>query len=529
MITYYSGQNGTMDALGNIYVDRFLRRIRTASFGDRRKIIQIGPDYKEVLLAVLLLQEAECMARQYLLQKLRIDAVGDELRLVLKRPRYASGSKPERFDVDTDDQTAGRFWRAEGPTREFLERLWSCRSDGPAGGAVRTEGYLSDDDEHIVYLSIAKFQNEFAGDSAEQRFHMFDNLLLIDMLKEVSCSLQMEDGINGGISHFSDGQFQSIYILAVTELFKNSDCVTLLDEPDAFLHPEWQYEFLQQVLAVSDEAAQTNHVLMSSHSASTIASRVQSRIRQFDIATGTVQLKEPAKAAAIDALSCGMISFSDADAKISISENLKDYDGSVLFTEGLTDQIILEKAWQKLNPGVTQPFAIQGTFGCDFLRRLLLDEKFCTENSARHLFGLFDFDEAFKQWNIKSNFSRHLQEDVTLGLVRQKLANDQATPLNVYFMLLPIPDPHPLRDQVVNPATGHHYKAESRFSIEMMFNGLEGVDEFFVADNRRPRSQCIKFSDSQKNRFATEIVPEFPAEAFEPFKPIFDFVLSKIA
>jgi energy-coupling factor transporter ATP-binding protein EcfA2 len=528
VITYYSGQNGTMDLLGQAYVDRFLRKIRTAAFGDRRKIIQIGPNYKELLLAALLLQDEECAARRYLLQKLRIKSVGEELRLVLKRPRYARGSKPERFDVDADDQTAGRFWRAEGPTRQFLERLWSCRSDGPGGGAVRTEGYLSDDDEHIVYLSIPKFQEEFSTDNAEQRFHMFDNLLLIDMLKEISCSLEMEDGINGGVGHFSDGQFQSIYILAVTELFKNADCVTLLDEPDAFLHPEWQYEFLQQVLAVSDEAAQTNHVLMSSHSASTIASRVQSRIRQFDISTGVVQLKEPAKAAAIDALSCGMISFSDADAKISISDNLKDYDGSVLFTEGLTDQIILEKAWQKLNPGVTQPFAIQATFGCDFLRRLLLDEKFCAENSDRHLFGLFDFDEAYNQWNIKSNFSRHLQEDVSLGLVRQKLANDQITPLNVYFMLLPVPNPHPLRDQVVNPATGQHYKAESRFSIEMLFNGIEGTDEFYVPDTKRPRSQCLKFSESQKSRFATEKVPEFPAEAFEPFRPIFNFVLSKV-
>ena len=158
----------------------------------------------------------------------------------------------------------------------------------------------------------------------------------------------------------------------------------------------------------------------------------------------------------------------------------------------------------------------------------MLDEKFCAENSDRHLFGLFDFDEAYNQWNIKSNFSRHLQEDVSLGLVRQKLANDQITPLNVYFMLLPVPNPHPLRDQVVNPATGQHYKAESRFSIEMLFNGIEGTDEFYVPDTKRPRSQCLKFSESQKSRFATEKVPEFPAEAFEPFRPIFNFVLSKV-
>jgi ABC-type Mn2+/Zn2+ transport system ATPase subunit len=527
LITYYSGQNGTVDDLGQKYVDRFLRRIRTAKFGDRRKVIQIGPNYKELLLAVMLLQNGACKARQFLMEKLRIAEILPNIKLTLQRPLYAQGSGRARFDVDIDDQSAGRFWKPDGPTRDFLERLLKCGSDAPTDGSVRTEGYLSDDDEHVVYLDVAKFQAEFSGETAEQRFHMFDNLVLIDMLKELSSGLKMTDGSDGGIGHFSDGQFQSIYIFAVTEMFKDVDCLTLLDEPDAFLHPEWQYKFLQQVVAVSDQAAKSNHVLMSSHSASTIASRVQSRIRLFDISSGEVEPREPAKAAVIESLSSGMISFSDADAKISILDSLKDYDGSVLFTEGLTDQIILEKAWQKLYPGVTQPFAIQSTFGCDFLRQLLLDKKFCAANTDRKLFGLFDFDDAFRHWNIKSTYSQNVQEDVSLGLVRQKLDDDQS-PLDVFFMLLPIPETHPLRDQVVNPDTGHHYKAESRFSIELMFNGIEDLAEFFVNDNKRPRSQCLKFSEGRKHEFATEVVPNLEQDAFQSFKPIFDFILEKI-
>ena len=41
-----------------------------------------------------------------------------------------------------------------------------------------------------------------------------------------------------------------------------------------------------------------------------------------------------------------------------------------------------------------------------------------------------------------------------------KLAKDQVIPLDVYSTPLPIPDPQPLRDQVVGPAMGYHCKAD---------------------------------------------------------------------
>ena len=75
--------------------------------------------------------------------------------------------------------------------------------------------------------------------------------------------------------------------------------------------------------------------------------------------------------------------------------------------------------------------------------------------------------------------------------------------------------------------TGYHDKSEARLSIELLFHGVEGLDDYFVPDAKRPRSGCIKFSEGQKDKFARDIVPELDPEHFNCFKPIFDFIASK--
>jgi hypothetical protein len=153
---------------------------------------------------------------------------------------------------------------------------------------------------------------------------------------------------------------------------------------------------------------------------------------------------------------------------------------------------------------------------------LLLDNKFCDDNIDRQIFGLFDFDEAYNQWNIKTEDVEFVEKDVAKGLVKKRGGRD------VYFLLLPISPAHDLADQVVNPKSKAHYKAESRFSIEHFFYGREELKEYFVPDEKRPRSTCVKFSEKRKDTFAKEVVPELPVEAFENFRPTFEFICSKI-
>ncbi|WP_419797786.1 MAG: AAA family ATPase [Terasakiella sp.] len=92
---------------------------------------------------------------------------------------------------------------------------------------------------------------------------------------------------------FSDGQYQSIYIYALTEIFKNIEGghITLLDEPDAFFHPEWQLQFLAQVAEIASGGGDTdnNHILMTSHSAASVAPKSISSTFRCDHGVGSTK------------------------------------------------------------------------------------------------------------------------------------------------------------------------------------------------------------------------------------------------
>jgi hypothetical protein len=185
----------------------------------------------------------------------------------LVRPAYALGKS--EFNIEANDES-DRYWKAAGITREFLNILTLCVESTP-GNLTVNQGYFPVEgiDYYVLYLSLRKLQTQFQNLRPQNVFRMFDNLKTLGMLGEISIPLRLADGSEGNIASFSDGQFQSVYIYAIAEFFKDRNCITLLDEPDAFLHPEWQFEFLKQVFEISEAATAKNHVLMSSHSAAT--------------------------------------------------------------------------------------------------------------------------------------------------------------------------------------------------------------------------------------------------------------------
>ena len=121
----------------------------------------------------------------------------------------------------------------------FSNKLMLCKADD-AKGPVRTEGYLGDQDKYVLYFDIKRIQKEFRKYSAQELFRQIDNLKTIEMLQDISIAIKLYNDSDATTDYFSDGQFQSVYIYSIMELFKDRNCLTLLDEPDCFLHPEWQ-------------------------------------------------------------------------------------------------------------------------------------------------------------------------------------------------------------------------------------------------------------------------------------------------
>ncbi len=514
VLIYYSGHNDTVAGLVEQYEETFRKRIKKADFDETRYFIGIGPEYKELLLSVLLMQPDDCKARQFICQKLGIETISPEIRLVLERPAYAIDS---RFDIELNDET-DRYWKPEGITKTFLDRLHGCINTA-TGSPVRSEGYFGSDDRYILYFGIEKIQEEFSDYSAQELFRQFDNLKTLGMLEEISIPLELVSGLDATVSHFSDGQFQSVYIYSIVELFKDRNCITLLDEPDSFLHPEWQFDFLTQVFEITEAAAQNNHVLMSSHSAVTLIPHDKKKIKFFDIKNNQANCYDLPKSVAIKNLSADLIKYSEQDQLLSIINAIQIEDKPVLFTEGKTDPIILKEAWYKLYDE-EMPFLPFSVFSCSSVKTHITNADIAAEMNGKAMFGLFDFDKAYDHWNGLNGTVN--EADPFKGLVK-KWANGDS-----YALMLPVPPHADIQKQVIkNTATGETFGGDSCCEIEHLFYGYQATQEYYVEEACVGGSKIIFKGDGSKTKFAKEIVPTLDKTCFEVFRPMFEFIKTK--
>jgi predicted ATPase len=511
VLIYYSGHNDTVAEIVEKYETNFAKRIKKADFDESRRFIGIGPEYKALLLAVLLMQKPDNKARFFIQKKLCIKTVAPEMRLELRRPVYATDA---RYNIE--DLVADRYWKPEGITKAFLDRLSNCISTA-TNGPIRSEGYFATDDRYTLYFDIAKIQQEFADLSTQELFRQFDNLKTLSMLADISIPLKLADDLDASIAHFSDGQFQSVYIYSIVELFKDRHCLTLLDEPDAFLHPEWQFVFLRQVIEITGAGAMGSHVLMSSHSASTITTADDSCVNLFEYDGKRVVATRIRKTDVIKSLSGGLISFSESEARLSINHVLNNTTKPMLFTEGITDEMIIETAWQKLFPGVACLFDVQNAFDRFFLRNLFSRNELEKNFPTRKMFALFDFDEAFDDWNgLKKTYD--LEVDPLKGLAKQLTCKCH------YAILLPVPNVEALKKQVLDSNGKPWGKgSESHLSIELLFYREELLGNWYQKKATSGGGEIVEFV-GDKVSFAKNFVPTLDAACFEVFRPMFDFI-----
>ena len=517
VLIYYSGHNDTVSGLVRRYEADFSKRIKGANLDESRRFIGIGVEYKQLLLTVLLLQPTANMAQQFICNKLAIANTGAEMQLTLQRPTFATGAL-KALDMDGIENFDPRthYWGADGITRDFLNKLVTCIKGEFNHGNV----YSAGDDQYKVSINIELFQQRFAADSVSDIFRQFDNLKTLGMLADIAIPLTLTSGLDASIAHFSDGQFQSVYIYSIVELFKDRNCLTLLDEPDAFLHPEWQFDFLRQVFEITDAAGTSNHVLMSSHSAVTLIPHDKKKIKFFDIKDNQANCYDLPKAIAIKKLSSDLIRYSEQEQLLSIINAVQIEKKPVLFTEGSTDPIILKEAWYKLYEE-DMPFIPFYAFSCTYINQLLTDNRIHGEMGGLPVFALFDFDKAYDQWNGLNG--EVTASDPYKGLIK-KWAHGES-----YAVMLPIPVHADIRKQVINATTGETFGGESCCEIEHLFFGQAATADYYHQEPCAGGTKVVFKSDRDKTVFAKEVVPMLDDLCFEPFRPIFEFIKSKCA
>tara|TARA_R110002051_G_scaffold22968_1_gene58633 strand:- start:47 stop:1852 length:1806 start_codon:yes stop_codon:yes gene_type:complete len=329
-----------------------------------------------------------------------------------------------------------------------------------------------------------------------------------------------ETGIdNATFSSLSSGEktiMSLIFVLYHSSSNGKFPEVILFDEPDSHLHPSLTQLFLSVIKKVLVEE-QNVKVILTTHSPSTIALSPEKAIYRMDRNLG-YPLKEK-RNIAVQTLSNGLASLTFEDGNFGISYNLKKTNKHILFTEGITDKIIIELAWKKLNPNEEIPFLIQDSFSASFLGSLFNqgDQKpdgLFIQFPEKKLIALFDFDSAgYSNWNRKKKFSTLTENNPRKCLVRTNGENG-------FLLLLPVSEKEPIKDLVIKN-NNETFEDKSNLTIESLFLNVPKFKETYFEKESVIGGGSLFLFKKDKRKFALKLESLEPIYFME-FTPLFE-------
>lgn len=289
----------------------------------------------------------------------------------------------------------------------------------------------------------------------------------------------------------------------------------LLDEIDASLHPSMSKTMLE---VIKNEFVDKNNinVILVTHSPSTVALAPESSIYIMTKEDDERIVKSSNKQA-LSILTEGFASLTTDETNLKVTYNIGKASDHVLLNEGITDKIILESAWSKLEGDILN-FDIQDCFDASFLRNLFSRKEIFSNYPTKIFVALFDFDkEGFEAWNSFKDYNI-IEKDPYKGLLKKSKMH------NAYVMLLPVPN-NEIEKQVIKNAT-ETFENNAHMPIELLFHEIEILSDKFCNEAQVGGGSLIKFI-GDKVAFATKIKKECTPEDLKNIKPIFE-VLKKI-
>ena len=240
IVSYYAGISTRMRAI----IRRFRKLNPTYQDFD---IIYTEPSYF-AFSAIALLGSKLSRIKEDLLEKIfEIEGLV-EFEVKIHRPSY---SLPKDASIDN-------FWSAPTNLRAFFETLiqyskseknandYTLVLDSKALNSVMDSPIINNDERKIFEYFSETFINEYTkGATLKVKKKGIDEPLFF--------------------SDLSEGEKQKIGMRGTIELFLGSETLFLLDEPDSFAHPRWQWQFvpdLQETLGDS----RSSQVIFVTHS-----------------------------------------------------------------------------------------------------------------------------------------------------------------------------------------------------------------------------------------------------------------------
>ncbi|NOQ24834.1 MAG: AAA family ATPase [Bacteroidales bacterium] len=261
IVIYYSGLSEIMQELVEPHNEIISTAYRKNNTLAERDFFYFQPEHFGIILTSLLSFEYGDIP-DFLRTKSKINGV-QSIQIRLQKPEWASDS-------------IQNFWGAKGEVRNFLDYLNenSATADDLANpdnskgiGNIIIETFQ---DEAIIITIISQERLfEIRNHLIEERklFEILNIIFADGMLNDISFSLKKAGEEYQTFGELSEGEQQAIIIKGLTELLSEKNSLFLFDEPDTYLHPKWQRQFITDIEGAVDSSYNSeNSFVIATHS-----------------------------------------------------------------------------------------------------------------------------------------------------------------------------------------------------------------------------------------------------------------------
>lgn len=243
VFVYYAGTSKRLSNAVNKSILEYVRVLREGGSQStvNQPLFYYEPIHYRCAFFVLLVSSLENIKKDFLLNDLGVEGI-ESVTFYIQKPEWNKSKEEETF------------WNAPAYVRRFLDYLKE--------NAV-------EDSKHSFTLNADILTDDFASSFSFERglFRELSNLVLIGYLqnieihfkrKNVSESLEFKD--------LSEGEWQRIAIRGAMEIFRGEETLFLLDEPDTFAHPRWQWEFVPDIKETIQSEESNMQAIFITHS-----------------------------------------------------------------------------------------------------------------------------------------------------------------------------------------------------------------------------------------------------------------------
>jgi predicted ATP-binding protein involved in virulence len=255
IVIYYSGQAEIMKRICLPHNEKLSKDYRKGNTNMQRSFFYFEPPlFNLILLTLLSYQYGDVPT--FLLDRAKIKGV-QSIKISLRKPSWGRGSLKG-------------WWGAKGEVKTFLDYLEHVENEGSVKNqrTVRIED-LNNDAIVITIIGQEKLFEIREHFVEEKTFFKMLNTLYIDGFQpNLWFSFIQEDASGQHIFNIlSEGEQQAIIIRGLIELANNEHTLFLFDEPDTYLHPSWQRNFIESINELSNNTTYNNsQFLITTHS-----------------------------------------------------------------------------------------------------------------------------------------------------------------------------------------------------------------------------------------------------------------------